>query len=152
MKRSYLFVLVILFGMGVALTGCGSKKAQPGPDTSIEGAETGLAPNLEAVEWSYDKAPKPAIVGSPDYRLVSFGFDRESVLMKQEAKGACKEALKKLADKPYARLVVIGFADGIREKANAESLGMRRAHTVVQLLVTLGIDRERVQATSFGDT
>ena len=52
--------------------------------------------------------------------------------MKKEATGACKEALKRLADKPDARLLVIGFADGIGEKANAGSLAMRRAHTVAK--------------------
>lgn len=151
MKRSYLFLLVALLGMGLVLTGCGAKKTA-GTGTGDGDAEADLAPNLEPVEWSYDKAPMPAIQGSPDFRLVSFGFDRESTLMKKEANGACKEALKKLADKPDAHLVVIGFADGIREKANAGSLGMRRAHTVQKFLSSLGIDKERIQTTSFGDT
>jgi len=151
MKRSHLFLLVALLGMGLVLTGCGGKKTGAGSGTGIVDAEAGLAPSLEPVAWSYDKAPMPAIVGSPDVRLVSFGFDRESALMKQEAKGACKEALKKLADKPEARLVVIGFADGIGEKASAGALGMRRAHAAGKFLTSLGVDKERVQNTSFGD-
>lgn len=151
MKRSYLFLLVALFGVGLVLTGCGSKKAGVDVGTTGEDAEARLAPDLEPAEWLYDEAPTPAIVGTPDYRLVSFGFDQESVLMKQEAKGACREAIKKLADRPDARLAVIGFADGIQEKANATALGMRRAHSVVKFLTGLGIDKERLQATSFGD-
>ena len=108
----------------------------------IEGAGSGFAPNLEAVSWSYETEPKPAIIGTPEMRLVSFGFDRESVLMKKEAQAACRESLKKLADKADARLVVIGFADGIDEKANAVSLGMRRARAVVKFLMSQGIDKE----------
>ena len=152
MKRSYLFALVALFGMGLVLTSCGGKKTGAGSDPGVEVAAEGMAPDLEPVEWSYDKQPTPAIQGTPDYRLVSFGFDRESVLMKKEAKGACKEALKKLAGNADAHLVVIGFADGIHEKANAASLGMRRAHAAQKFLTSLGIDKTRMQATSFGDT
>jgi outer membrane protein OmpA-like peptidoglycan-associated protein len=152
MKRSYLLLLVALLGMGLMLTGCGGKKTGAGSGTGAEDAEAGLAPSLEPVEWSYEKAPMPAIQGSPDYRLVSFGFDRESALMKKEGQGACREALKKLADKPDVHLIVIGFADGIHEKANAGALGMRRAHATQKFLTSLGIDKAQIQSTSFGDT
>ena len=83
MNRSYLFLLVALLGVGLVLTGCGGKKTA-GSGTSVEEAGAALAPNLEPAEWSYDQAPTPAIQGTPDYRMVSFGFDRESVLMKKE--------------------------------------------------------------------
>jgi len=150
MRCSYLFVLIILLGVGLTLAGCGSKTAQSGPGTPIEGEGVGLTPDLTPVTWSYEKEPTPAIQGTPDYRLVSFGFDQDAVLLKPEAKGACREALKKLADKPNARLVVIGFADGIHEKASAVALGMRRSHAAGQFLSTLGVTDERIQAVSFG--
>ena len=144
MRCSYSFALAVLVGIGITLTGCASKKVQTG-----EGM--GLTPDPTPVEWSYENAPTPEIEGSPDYRLVSFGFDQDAVLLKPEAQGACREALKKLADKPDARFVVAGFADGIDEKANAVALGMRRAHAVSEFLSTLGIAKERIQVVSFGD-
>ena len=152
MKRFYLFALIALLGMGLVLTSCGGKKTGAGSGTSVEGVAEAMTPDLAPAQWSYDSQPMPAIQGEPGYRLVSFGFDRNSVLLKQEAQGACKEALKKLAENNDAHLVVIGFADGIDEKANAGSLGMRRAHAAQKFLTSLGIDKERIQATSFGDT
>jgi outer membrane protein OmpA-like peptidoglycan-associated protein len=151
MRCSYLFALVILLGAGITLTGCGSKTAKSGPGTDVE-QQKGLTPDFAPAEWAYDQAPTPAIQGSPDFRLVSFGFDRDGALLKSEAKGACREAMSKLADKSAVRLVVIGFADGIHEKPNAVALGMRRAHAARQFLSTLGIPPENIQATSFGAT
>jgi outer membrane protein OmpA-like peptidoglycan-associated protein len=152
MKRSYLFLLAAVLVVGFAWTGCASKKPAGGADQVAEETAAPMAPDLEPAAWEYDQEPKPAVVGTPDYRLVSFGFDQHSVLMKPEGRGACREAIQKLADQPEARLVVIGFADGIHEKRSAGSLGMRRAHSAAKVLEGLGIAKERIQTTSFGDT
>jgi outer membrane protein OmpA-like peptidoglycan-associated protein len=152
MKRSYLFLLAAVLVLGFAWAGCASKKPAGEADQVAEETTALMAPDMEPTAWEYDQEPKPAVVGTPDYRLVSFGFDQHSVLMKLEAKGACREAIKKLADRPDAHLVVIGFADGIHEKESAGSLGMRRAHSAAKVLESLGIEKERIQTTSFGDT
>ncbi len=154
MKRSVVFAVVVLLGVGIAFCGCGPKPGGQGHvelDGGVPEGSTQSAPDMDPAEWSYQEAPAPPIEGSPDYRLVSFGFERDAVNLGSEARGACREAVKKLTDAPDAKLAVIGFADGIREKVNAKELGLRRAESVAAFLSTLGVSAERVQVTSFGD-
>ncbi len=148
MKRSFPLLLALTLALGLAGMGCGSKKKMAGGGSSSAGMPPSADPT--PAEWSYDTAPAPVFEGSPDYRLMSFGFDFESTILKSEAMGACREAARKLQGKPEARVVAIGFADGIKEKDNAEKLGIERAESARRFLGTLGIEQERVQVASFG--
>ncbi len=70
--------------------------------------------------------------------------------MRSEGMGACREAVKKLADKSTAMILVVGFADGIKETNKAEVLGLQRAEAAKRFLGTLGIKPDQIQVASFG--
>jgi len=144
--------VVCLVAVG-ALCGCGSKKATTGGTTEVTAESSKVVEQVAgetAGPWSYDSDPAPKFEGKPDYRLTSFGFGQKSAEMKPEAVGACREAVAKLAGTPDAKLVVIGFTDGIKETQGDVNLGYRRAEATRKTLATLGIAPGRVQITSFG--
>jgi outer membrane protein OmpA-like peptidoglycan-associated protein len=153
MNRSVVGIVGILVTGSLVVYGCGSKKTTTGGTSEVTSASSEVVQEMAGSAvgpWDYDAAPTPAFEGNPDYRLTSFGFSEEGTDMKPEAVGACREAVKQLADKPEARLLAVGFADGIKENANAEKLGMQRAEAARNLLASLGIKAERVQVASFG--
>lgn len=153
MVRSvYVSLLGLLTGC-LIICGCGSKKSTTGgasEATSEASAVTQELAGETAGPWSYDSAPTPKFDGTPDYRLTSFGFPEKSADMKPEAVGACREAVKKLADKPEAMLLAVGFTDGVKETQGDVNLGMRRADATRRLLKSLGIPPGRVQVASYG--
>ncbi|MBD3160896.1 MAG: OmpA family protein [Candidatus Eisenbacteria bacterium] len=142
-----MFVLLIV---GVLAGGC-SKKTKSDPEAPPPvGQETGEPGSLET-EWRYDKIPSPPLEGTPTRMLVSFGFERGSNSLKQEAIGATRDAIRRLEGESDFRLAAVGFADRVQESGNAEQLGLRRAEAVRGFLSTLGIGPERVEVSSFGD-
>lgn len=142
--------LMAVVAVSLALAGCGSKTGTTGGAGDPTAAPGMSMPPGVALDWGYDVAPTPPFQGTPDVRLTSFGFDQASDQMRPEGIGACREAVKKIKDRPDAKLVVIGFADGITEKDRAEALGTQRAESVRGFLSTLGIDAGRVQVASYG--
>jgi len=149
MRGRFGIVPIMLLAAVMVLAGCGSKnKTTAGPATDL--AKPPSAVQTSSAEWGYDAAPTPPFTGAPDYMLVSFGFDENDTAVKREGMGACREAIKKIKDKPETRLVAIGFADGIKEKDTAEPLGLRRAESVREFLSTIGVVPDRVQVSSFG--
>ncbi len=153
MNRRLGWIIGALVTGCLVVCGCGSKKTTTGGTGDVTSASSGamqeIAGDVEG-PWAYDAAPTPAFEGTPDYRLTSFGFAEKGTETKPEAVGACREAVKKLADKPEARLLAVGFADGMKEAADAEQLGMKRGEAARDLLASLGIKADRVQIASFG--
>jgi outer membrane protein OmpA-like peptidoglycan-associated protein len=150
MKRSFVLLLVVFVAAGLAVTGCGSKKTTTGgPATAADSPQVGTV-DQTPVSWSYDAAPTPAFQGTPDVRLTSFGFDQGVAIMRSEGMGACREAVAKLTDKAGAKLLAVGFADGIKETKKGEELGLQRAEAAKRFLGTLGIKPGQVQVASFG--
>ncbi len=154
MNRSVEGIVGVLLMTGcLVVCGCGSKKSTTGGTSEVTSASSEAVQEMAGSAegpWAYDTAPTPAFDGKPDYRLTSFGFSEEGTDMKSEAVGACREAVKQLADKPEARLLAVGFADGIKESADAEKLGTQRAEAARNLLASLGVKTDRVQIASFG--
>jgi|WetSurMetagenome_2_1015567.scaffolds.fasta_scaffold517488_1 outer membrane protein OmpA-like peptidoglycan-associated protein len=153
MERGMKETFVGLLAGCLIICGCGSKKTTSGGGSEVTSEASAVTQQLAgetAGPWSYDSAPTPAFDGTPDYRLTSFGFPEKGTDLKPEAVGACREAVKKLADKPEVKLLVVGFADGIKESQGDVNLGMRRADATRRLLKTLGIPPGHVQVASFG--
>jgi outer membrane protein OmpA-like peptidoglycan-associated protein len=150
MKRAFVLLVMVLLVTGLAVTGCGSKKtAAGGTGTAADAGNLGTV-DESPVKWSYDTAPNPAFTGTADYRLTSFGFDEGAAIMRSEGMGACREAVKKLADKSTVKILTVGFADGIKETNKAEALGLQRAEAAKRFLGTLGIKPDQIQVASFG--
>ncbi len=108
------------------------------------------------LQWTYHDAPNPPFQGTPDYAMTEIAFTQGSSTMDNEAAGALRVGMQDLTaggdreEASEAKLLVVGFADGITERANADALGMRRAEAARDHLVSLGFRRENIQVASYG--
>jgi outer membrane protein OmpA-like peptidoglycan-associated protein len=150
MKQTLVLSLICVLVAGVVLGGCAAMRTTQGPQGATPHEAIVGTVDTAPVKWTYDVTPNPSFVGTPEIRLTSFGFDEGAAIMRSEGMGACREAVKKLADKPDAKLLAAGFADGIKEAAKADEIGLERAEAAKRFLGTLGIKPEQVQVTSFG--
>jgi len=82
---------------------------------------------------------------------VNFAFD--SAQIDAGARDTLREQAKWIRQFPEVRFRVYGHTDAVGSNAYNKALGMRRARTVVNFLVSQGISRSRLEAVvSFGET
>lgn len=108
------------------------------------------------INWNYPDSPSPSFQGTPDYFVIGFSFPKGSAALNQEARGSTYDKTADLTaggdidDVKDARILVIGFADGLGERRMGERLGMERAQAARNLLVNMGYSRENIQVATFG--
>src|SRR6056297_635211 len=82
---------------------------------------------------------------------VNFGFD--SAALDATSRDTLREQAKWIRQFPEVRFRVYGHTDLVGSNTYNRSLGLRRANTVVNYLVSQGISRNRLEAVaSFGET
>ena len=82
---------------------------------------------------------------------VNFAFD--SAALSPEAQATLRQQADWIRQFPEIRFKVFGHTDLVGSAGYNKSLGLRRAHSVVNYLVSQGVDRSRLQAVvSFGET
>jgi peptidoglycan-associated lipoprotein len=138
--------LCACLGMAAIVAGCAKRQVRP-PETTNEPIQT-EAPRIPTDEDVFSEAemdPTAKAVLQPVY----FGYDSWTL------DGAATQTLRAigayLRDRPGARLLVEGHCD---ERGSAEynmALGERRASAVRDWLVAYGIDRDRLETTSYGE-
>ncbi|MEL6167198.1 MAG: OmpA family protein [Pseudomonadota bacterium] len=83
--------------------------------------------------------------------MVNFAFN--STALDQEARSILARQATWIKQFPEVRFKVFGHTDAVGSNAYNQSLGLRRAQTVVGFLVSQGISRSRLEAVvSFGET
>lgn len=83
--------------------------------------------------------------------LVNFAFD--SAVLDGAARATLRQQADFIKQFPEVTFRVYGHTDLVGSDAYNKSLGLRRARTVVNFLVSQGISRSRLEAvTSFGET
>ena len=80
-------------------------------------------------------------------------FDFNSAVVSAEARETLRRQAHWIRQFPEVRFRVYGHTDKVGSAAYNKRLGLRRARAVVQVLVSHGIDRSRLEAVvSFGET
>ncbi len=83
--------------------------------------------------------------------MVTFEFDRTT--LDADAQAILREQADWIRQFPEIRFSVYGHTDAVGSNAYNEGLGRRRAQTVVNYLVSQGVNRARLKAlVSFGET
>lgn len=83
--------------------------------------------------------------------MVNFAFD--SAELDENARAILDEQANFIRQFPEVRFRVYGHTDAVGPAGYNQALGLRRARTVVNYLVSQGVDRSRLQAlVSFGET
>lgn len=82
---------------------------------------------------------------------VNFAFNRSN--LDESARTALRQQAAWIKQYPYVKFRVYGHTDKVGSDAYNKSLGLRRARTAVNYLVSQGISRSRLEAVvSFGET
>lgn len=140
----------------LTLTGCathtGAGQVQPGQpitlgDHPIDATNKARLLEPSTAHWSYEVAPTPAPERTPRVRLNEVAFDQGSTTLPREAKGVVIETAKRMRNETGLRLFLIGFAD----REEAASLALDRANAIRDALVRQGVERTRLETSSFGN-
>lgn len=157
---------ILLFA--VVLAGCQSPNQRPSPeDTVVTGSDPAERPDWVDVTEVYgegaeglsmrDEAFNETEEGRlmAGYRLdsilepVYFGFD--AFTLTPEARDKVEAAAEHLREHPADRLLIEGHCDWRGTADYNLALGDRRATSVRDYLIELGIDADRIEVLSMGD-
>ncbi len=157
MKNLSYIVLALVFAVGVAACGGGaSVKDAPVDEQStsssgLSSAETGTADSGSAIGESISEgSTQMAMAGErPTVMRVHFEFDSSTIDSKSQALIEAHAAY--LANNPDVLLGLEGHADERGTREYNLALGERRGQAVRRILRLLGIDGQRLTATSYGE-
>ena len=166
-----------LLAMAFFQAGCSKSKGPSPDDTSlIKGTDRGtfigsnndlannggddlspLGATISGLEGDDELFPQDpfwgdsAIPDNPDrpFEPIFFGFDQYSIGSEERAK--LQNIASFLKETPEARVLVEGYCDWKGTPSYNKSLGDRRASSVKDYLVDLGIEPSRVEVISIGD-
>ena len=139
--------LLIATVMTSLIAGCGGSKKKDAGDTAAEMAGMDGA-QVESEAMSFD--PSGSDSGNiPGLYTVNFEYDRASLT--QEARRQLASNADWMRSRPAVGIQIEGHCD---ERGSIEynlSLGERRAKAVRDYLVSLGIERSRLNIISYGE-
>jgi len=161
-KLTYL----IVFLAGLAVAGCGGRKAVVDEsDIEVEvvegvaGAEgastTGLGDDLGTDAQSLDQSASAGSGGDADdsdllnQRVVYFAYD--SSLLRPEAQAVVEAHARYLQGAPDLQVTLEGHADERGTREYNLALAEDRTQSVANLMQALGIGAERIQTISYGE-
>jgi len=163
MNRKGLSVLIVIFCLGIILSGC-AQKAVVKEDPSVKSAEEARKDAKEAdrireeeVKKEFEKSlvakKTPGIEGvvleSKMLKDIHFEFDRYNI--RPEAAELLKENSALLKKYPGMKFQIEGHCD---ERGTGEynlALGERRANSVKKYLASLGISPNSILTISYGE-
>ncbi len=152
MKNLSYIVLALVFAVGVAACGGGaSVKDAPVDDQSTSSAELGTAESGSMTSESMsDEGTQMAMAGErPTTLRVHFEFD--SSALDSESRALIEAHAAYLAANLDVLLGLEGHADERGTREYNLALGERRGQAVRRMMRLLGIDSQRLTATSYGE-
>ena len=176
MKNSILMIVSIAFA--VYFVGCSKSKGPSPEDTAlIKGTDRGsfvgsldnsqlseegdeLSPigaTISGLEGSNELLPQDPLWDDPSFldnaekpfEPIFFGFDQYSIGVAERTK--LQDITNFMAQNTNARILVEGYCDWKGTPAYNKSLGDRRASSVRDYLVDLGVEPSRIEILSMGD-
>lgn len=138
--RSLLSVLIL--GLSVALTGCGSSSKKASSDSSMSSPDS--SSDDSAIELNGDSDSNKA----GGLRTVFFAYDSSS--LSGDARTTLEGNVAFLKDNTDVEVQIEGHCD---ERGGVQynlALGERRANAVRDYMVAMGVARSRVSTISFG--
>jgi len=146
-SRMLLFALAATLALSVA--SCAKK---PAKTTEVPPAPTETAPTPAPTPAPEPPppAPEPAkpAVSAADLQVVYFGYD--SFSLDDQARAALDGNAKLLRENPSLAVSVDGHCDERGTVEYNQALGQKRAETVQQYLVDLGLGADRFRIISYG--
>ncbi|MCD8482959.1 MAG: OmpA family protein [Verrucomicrobia bacterium] len=162
------FSILTLFALTLLLTGCPPRPAEPDPSMTAVGSSAGargagagagdwLNPaDLEGAGGDLGLLARGGQGGFADGDqirdlLPSVFFDFDQFAIRPADRAALQTAAAHMAANPSDRLLIEGHCDWRGTTEYNMVLGERRASSVRQFLINLGVDSSRMETVSFGD-
>lgn len=82
--------------------------------------------------------------------VLYINFDTDKSTLKPEGKDAVNEIFKALSENKTLKIVINGYTDNTGSAAHNQELSEERANTVMNVLISDGIDKSRLSARGFG--
>ncbi len=147
MSRKF-FVVLAFAGMALMLfgSGCGPK---PEPVIEEPVIEEPVEPVVEPVIEPVVE-PEPVVVRLTESQFRTAYFDYDKYNLRPDARTALEYDARLLKDHPNVTMLLEGHCD---ERGTIEynlALGEKRARTAMEYLMSLGIDKSRLDMVSFG--
>jgi peptidoglycan-associated lipoprotein len=149
---------LMIFAVMVLVSACSTTDEDASVDTTQTAADTGTYGDGPLADI-YDSAPIDGVSGGPipgsqeDLVVnvgdrIFFGTDRYDI--DSEARGVLERQANWLAQHPGLTITVEGHADERGTREYNLALGERRANSVKNFLVALGVDPRRVETVTYG--
>ena len=81
---------------------------------------------------------------------VHFEFDKARLML--DSKTVLGNVAKSLNNEPDVRIIIAGHTDSLGSDAYNKRLSQERAQSVVDFLISKGIDRSRLRAVGYGES
>lgn len=166
-----LLSIISLIALTIFLTGCPPRPAEPDPSMTAVGAGSGArGAGAGAGDWLNPADLDGAGMSGGDLGLLARGsadgfadgnqirdllpsvfFDFDQFAIRPGDRAALQSAAAHMAANPEDRLLIEGHCDWRGTTEYNMVLGERRASSVRQFLINLGVDAHRMETVSFGD-
>lgn len=146
MKRTAFLIGCIFVALGLTLTGCGGGQQELPPE--INPADTATPPPPPPVEEVVPEEPEVRRISESEFQTVYFDFDKSNI--KPEFSAALENNAALMKESMDLMVRVEGHCD---ERGTVEynlALGERRAQSVKNYLMNLGIAEGRIDIVSYG--
>ena len=145
-KQLLVFVLIGLFVL--ALGACAKKQtAKVEPPPAAEVTEQPATPPVEEVE-EVPQEVTPTVT-MPVLNDVYFEYDKSRIT--EESKQTLADNARQLKDAGMVAITIEGHCDERGTNAYNLALGERRAKSVMEYMVSMGVDASRITTVSFGE-
>lgn len=164
----HLFIITVFVVGALSIIGCAPKKIAPAPDKPVitQPPVTQIQPETKAPETEMAEIKKndrqkiephetittkelPIEELQMNIRDVLFDFDRYDI--RDDAKPALRELAAILSNNRDIKVIIEGHADDRGTNEYNLALGDRRANSVREYLVILGVLSGRIETISFGE-
>ena len=151
--RKLLFSLVVL---GV-LAGCASQETKEQPGAKVEEGKPAVGPATKSTEPVAKPIVAKPIVANPlkdpgnilSKRSVYYDYD--SAIIKDQYKPLVTAHSRYLTQNRAAKITIQGNTDERGSREYNIALGQRRADSVKQMMILLGVQEAQVETVSFGE-
>jgi peptidoglycan-associated lipoprotein len=156
---SWKYAALAMLIVALVATGCSKKQTVKADDAAgtapaaaeaVKEAPAAGAPAPVVAAKPAEAAPGVAVTQEKPSTFADVRFDFDKSDLRDEAKGICQEVAAYMKKNPGAKLLVEGHCD---ERGTAEynmALGDRRATSVKNYLVSLGVPTAALSTISFG--
>lgn len=147
-RNGLLIVLMAAFALN--MTACSSKDKKEETEASTEVAETESTQDSETSEKTLTFNPEGSDSGAiSGLETVNFEYDKASLT--SNARTQLEQNADWIKKHPEANVQIEGHCDASGSVEYNLSLGERRAQSVKQYLVSLGVDSKRLSVISYGE-